>query len=105
MQLFSYFQYTFLLIISRKKTGNQNVILREIYEIADRKSDIMQRCISFYTFIAVPILYVIPIAYKSYHAYYTVEPTPFAFQLFYHVAYVFFCRIFHFLNLIFRSLT
>lgn len=69
-------------------TGNQNIIFREIYETADRKSDVMQRCISFYTFIAVPVLYVIPIAYKSYHAYYTVDPTPFAFQLFYQVAYV-----------------
>lgn len=50
----------------------------------------MQRYISVYTFIAVPILYVIPIAYKSYYAYYTVNPTAYAFQLFYHVAYVFF---------------
>lgn len=68
--------------------GNQNIMLREIYVAADRRSVIMQRNISFYTFVVVPILYVIPIAYKSYYAYFIVDSTSVAFQLFYHVAYV-----------------
>lgn len=68
--------------------GTQNVFLREIYQRVDQKSNVMQHFISFYTFSAVPMLYVVPIAYKSYHAYYAVQPTASAFQLFYHVAYV-----------------
>lgn len=72
--------------IIKKKTGKQNVVDLEMYQRADRDSIIMQRYISVYTFIAVPILYVIPIAYKSYYAYYTADPTACAFQLFYHVA-------------------
>lgn len=66
-------------------TGSENEALHQIYRKFDKKSTILTRNICIYAFIAVPILYAIPIAIKSYNAFYTANRVADTLQLVYFI--------------------
>lgn len=73
-------------------SGCQNGYSSDVYEKTNCESKKIPRNIVVYTFITVPILYVIPMVYKSYRGYFATNYSPDSFLLFYNIAWVFWIK-------------